>query len=213
MIASSTRVLGSLGFPSDLAAARAKPVRCAGDPRTTEVFGTIVKDTFAPQLKLSGFKNTRNVWTRRRDPIRAVIDIQRNHSTGDLLEFTSNWYIRIEGFSFGRERDVAVSGRIGNFLDAGEDHWWSIQLGRLARHYPTVVADSASCHREIAEGLRRTIAWLDDVDTVTRLIAALEPDEPPEHFHARGPSSLLPVEQKRALVEPLQHFQRSASAP
>ena len=199
---SSEEVLVSLGFPRELARARAASERLAPrHPGTARVFEAVVREIFVPELKRAGFKKTRNVWARPRDPIRAVIDIQRGHSSGDLLEFTGNWYVRVEGFVAGWQRDVVVSGRIGDFLDGGEDHWWSIQLGWLARHRPTVIADSEACRREIADGLNRMISWLDDVDTLPKLIATIESDELPPHF--RGTTPLLPIESKRDVMDAL----------
>jgi Domain of unknown function (DUF4304) len=209
---SSEDLLVSLGFPRDLARARAASDRLAPrHPDTARVFESVVREIFVPELKRAGFKKTRNVWTRRRELIRAVVDIQRGSSSGDLLEFTSNWHVRIDGFAVGRRRDDVVSGRIGNFLDAGEDHWWSIQLGWLARHTPTVIVEPDDCRRELAEGLHRTIAWLDDVDTLPKLIAALEPDDLPTHF--RGAARLFPIERKRDVMSALRLMDGTAAAP
>ena len=76
------------------------------------------------------------------------MDIQRSHA-GDLLQFTVNWAVSIPGFEAfpGRPPGAVVEGRIGDFSEQGGDHWWSIQLGWLARDLPRVSSDSGRCRR------------------------------------------------------------------
>jgi len=188
MLANSTHLLETLGFPAALAATRAQSEFLAPrDPRTTEVFNSIVNETFVPTLKRARFTKRRNVWMRR-GTVENVIDIQRGHATGDLLTFTVNWAVRIPGVEEfpGRAPTAVIEGRIGDFVEQGQDRWWSIQLGWLARDMPRVSADSEQCRAELAEGLVQMVAWLDQVDTVPRLIAAIETNDRPLRRQDRG---------------------------
>lgn len=167
---SSQYLYMALGFPPAQADARAK----SGGPgprhsETTGMFESIIHEIFVPALKQSGFKKTRNVWRRRRGLIEDVVDIQRSWATGDLVCFTSNWAVLAPGLEVGSRRDVVVDGRIGQFIGNRHDRWWSVQLGWLARDSPDISDNSEQCRMEIASGLARMMAYLDDLDSLAKL--------------------------------------------
>ena len=165
----------SLGYPTELAAVRAKSVNTQPrDERTTRAFEGIVRELYVPRFKAAGFRKQRHRWTRQREHLEQVVDVQRHWSTGDLLSFTSNIEVTVVGLehTVGVQRWSVVSRRVGDFFD-GQDRWWSIQLGRLARDSPTILDDAEVCRDEIADGIERVIRWLDDTSTVALLAQSL----------------------------------------
>jgi hypothetical protein len=182
-------VLMTLDYPPKLAEIRARSeLRAPRRPETVQVFDGIVRDIFVPVLKVSGFKKSRNVWRRNGPRFRAVIDIQRAPADGDLLRFTSNWALELPGFDNGYGSEHVVGGRIGDFFGEGDDRWWSIQLGWLARDLPTISDDPEQCQEEIADGVARMVAWLDRIATVQDLIDAATAADGP--LAVPGPTSL-----------------------
>jgi hypothetical protein len=101
---------------------------------------------------------------------RRVVDGSRGDVSSDLAR-TSNIVVTIVGLEdrLGGTRVVASDRRIGEFIGE-EDYWWSIQLGRLAREWPTVIDDPEVCRREMALGLDRAIDWLDATATMPALL-------------------------------------------
>lgn len=183
-----------LGFPPELAKVRAKSgLLRKRDPATTEAFESLMQRTFVPVLKAAGYRKTRYTWQRPGEEVSPRVDIQRGHSSGDLLTFTSNWSLTVPGFderltafSTDPNPDGVARGRIGEFLPRSADTWWSVQLGWFAREPPDVIDDPEAVEAEIKLGLRRMLSFLDEIDSIDALIEIVELD-----VHAHRPDRTI----------------------
>lgn len=186
----------SFGYPPELAELRARSeFTQPRDPSTTRVFDQIVREIYVPRLKTEGFRKNRFRWTRRNGRLEQSVDIQRSWSTGDLLQFTSNVLAVVDVDDvLDVSRVVVADRRIGEFFD-GFDRWWSIQLGRLARDTPDVLDDPDTCMNEIARGLERAIAWLNETTELPDLVAAVR--------NLRSPHPLRLADSVLAVLEQL----------
>jgi hypothetical protein len=181
---------------------------------TTEAFEGLVSRIYVPTLKRAGYKKTRSVWHREGRPVWPVVDIQRGNADGDLLTFTTNWAIHVPGYSprvFQEKRDsinshaVPLGGRIGEFTESREDHWWAAGLGQLRRTSPNTPCNSVEA--EISDLLSdHVLPFLDRFTTIRSVIDYIEVlGDSPEDRRPGGTSRFfLPLDRTSEVLRSLE---------